>query len=234
MTPADLERAFSLPRFKRYVDAAEGDYIRGHTWYKGNLRLSAKLFTVISVFEVIFRNAIDRHYATRYGAEWLLSESGDNGFLSKRGCEKTRSSVKNAIGWRDAYVHDRVVATLGLPFWRSLFNSKEFSAGGDSLLKIFPNRPKGKALNHTYVYNKLHPVAKIRNRIAHHDPICFAPKSSEISTEWPLKAYDSMTELMGWLGFEPEKLLDGIDFVKEEITLSFLPNASSKHVEKNH
>jgi hypothetical protein len=38
---------------------------------------------------------------------------------------------------------------------------------------------------------------------------------------------------MGWLGFEPEKLPDGIDFVKEEMTQSFLPNVSSKHVEKN-
>lgn len=224
MTPSDLERAFSTPRFKRYVEAAGGDYARGHAWYKGNLRLSAKLFSVISVFEVIFRNAVDRHYQARYGDTWLLTQSGPEGFLARRGCERTRASVKEAIGWREHYVHDKVVANLGLPFWRSLFNSKEFSAGGDTLLKIFPSRPRGKALNHTYVYNKLHPVAKIRNRIAHHDAICFAPKSCEISTEWPLKAYDSMTELITWLGFEPEKVLDGVDFVQEEIAASFHPN----------
>lgn len=221
MTPSDLERAFSVPRFKRYVEAAKGDYTQGHEWYKVNLRLSAKLFSVLSVFEVTFRNAVDRHYQQRYGDLWLLTQSKPGGFLTKKGCEKTLANALDVIGWREHYTHDKVVANLSIAFWRSLFNSKEFSAGGDSLLKIFPNKPKGKAHNHTYVYNKLYPVAKIRNRIAHHDPICFAPKSCEISTEWPQKAYDSMKELIIWLGFNPELMLDGVDFVQEEIAQSF-------------
>ena len=221
MTPSELERAYSEPRFRRYVEAARGDYVKGHDWYKVNLRLSSKLFTVLSVFEVTFRNAIDRHYQQRYGETWLLTQSAPDGFLTKKGCEKTLASVVDVIGWGDHYTHDKVVASLGIAFWRSLFNSKEFSAGGDSLLKIFPNKPKGKALNHTYVYNKLYPVSKIRNRIAHHDPICFAPKSCELSTEWPQKAYDSMKELISWLGFNPELMLDGVDFVQDEIAQSF-------------
>jgi hypothetical protein len=39
--------------------------------------------------------------------------------------------------------------------------------------------------------------------------------------EWPQKAYDSMTELITWLGFNPEIMLDGVDFVQEEIAQSF-------------
>lgn len=221
MTSSDLERAFSVPRFKRYVEAASGDYAKGYDWYKTNLRLSSKMFCVLSVFEVTFRNAIDQHYQRQYDATWLLTQSEVEGFLTKKGCEKTLANARDAIGWRDQYVHDKVVANLSIAFWRNLFNSKEFSAGGDSLLKIFPNKPKGKAHNHTYVYNKLYPVAKIRNRIAHHDSICFAPKSSEISLEWPLKAYDSMKELLIWLNFDPDLMLDGVDFVQEEIAQSF-------------
>jgi hypothetical protein len=227
MTPTELERAFSIPRFQRYVEAAKGDYAKGYDWYKVNLRLSSKLFSVLGVFEVTFRNAVDRHYQLRYDEKWLLTQSSPDGFLTKKGCEKTLANALEVIGWRDYYAHDKVVANLGIAFWRSLFNSKEFSAGGDSLLKIFPNKPKGKSLNHTYVYNKLYPVTKIRNRIAHHDPICFAPKTSEISAEWPQKAYDSMTELITWLGFNPEIMLDGVDFVQEEIAQSFNINGQT-------
>ncbi len=221
MTSSDLERAFSVPRFKRYVEAAQGDYARGYDWYKTNLRLSAKMFSVISVFEVVFRNAIDQHYQVQYDPLWLLTQTEEGGFLLRKGCERSLANVQEIIGWRDQYVHDKVVANLGIAFWRNLFNSKEFSAGGDSLLKIFPNKPKGITHNHTYVYNKLYPVAKIRNRIAHHHHICFAPKSSEISLELPIKAYDSIKELLIWLNFNPELLLEGIDFVQEEIAQSF-------------
>lgn len=216
MTNTDLERAFSAPRFKRYIEAASGDYAQGHELYKVNVRLSSKLFAVLGVFEVVFRNAVDRHYGLRYGPDWLLTQSDEGGFLCKKGCEKTRKNLREVIGWRDIYIHDKVVSNLGIAFWRSLFNSKEFSAGGDTLLRIFPNKPRGKAHNHTYVYNRLHPVSKIRNRIAHHDPICFSPSTSEVSAELPIKAYDSMKELLNWLGFIPELILEGVDFVHEE------------------
>lgn len=216
MTNADLERAFSTPRFTRYTEATGGDHALGHELYKVNVRLSARLFAVLSVFEVVFRNAVDRHYMQQFGPNWLRTQSDEGGFLGKNGCEKTRKNVQEVIGWRDLYVHDKVVANLGIAFWRSLFNSKEFSAGGDTLLRIFPQKPKGKAHNHTYVYNRLHPVSKIRNRIAHHDPICFSPYTNEISAELPLKAYESMREMLMWLGFVPDQILDGVDAVQEE------------------
>ncbi len=222
MKNQDIERAFSRPRFGRFVVACNGDKEAGLSLYKTNIRLSFKMFAVISVFEVALRNAVDGHYKIRFGEQWLNDQLQPSGFLTARGCEKSRENVVNTIiKMGPDYSHDKAVADLGFPFWKSLFASKEFMAGKSTLLSIFINKPHGEAYNQTYVFNQLGLVNDIRNRIAHHDPICFFPKSNMVSLEPTLKAYDSMKELLKWLSFDPDEILAGVDFVGEEVNSLF-------------
>lgn len=218
MNRDELERAFSVPRFSRFVAATAGDYAKGYELYKTNLRISSQLFANIAVFEVVFRNAIDAHYKVQFrdenteGLGWLFAQSSPGGFLAKKGCEKSRASVLESIQkFGEAYSHDKAVANLGFAFWRNLFNAREFSAGGDSLLKIFQQKPRGLGLNQTFVFNKLNVVNDLRNRIAHHDPICFIPKTAAVSPEIPNRAQESMEELIDWLGFQSHQLLNPLD-----------------------
>lgn len=218
MNREELERAFSLPRFSRFVAAGGGDYRKGYDLYRVNLHVSSRLFATISLFEVVFRNAIDAHYKSffpndlEYGG-WLLAQSYPNGFLSKRGCEKSRITLLESIQkLGEDYSHDKGVANLSFAFWRNLFNSKEFAAGGSSLLNIFPNKPHGYGLNQTFVFNELCLVHDLRNKIAHHDPICFIPQTAIFSLEKPAQSCKTMKNLLIWLGFDNTDLLDEITF----------------------
>ncbi len=218
MNREELERAFSVPRFSRFVAAAGGDYSRAFELYKTNLRVSNHLFSAIAVFEVILRNAVDAHYKAAFNEAsedggWLLSQSSPRGFLAKKGCEKSRASVLESIQkFGDEYSHDKAVSNLGFAFWRNLFNSKEFAAGGSSLLNIFPDRPRGQGLNQTLIFNKLALVVDIRNKIAHHDPVCFIPKPAIVSLELPTQSHQTMRTLLSWLGFDTRELLGEADF----------------------
>lgn len=90
------------------------------------------------------------------------------------------SSVTNVIANLGLnYAHDKAIAELTFGFWTFQFASKEFAAAGSTLLSILPGRPFG--TNHTKVFKKLTSINKIRNRIAHHEPICFGTPLS-IST----------------------------------------------------
>ena len=220
MKSINTERAFSRCRFERYVAACDFDQEKALQLYKANIRLSVKLFAVIGMFEVVFRNAIDQHYRSRYGNNWLLQQAGPDGFFAKKGCEKTRENIIGSIlKFGTDFTHDKVVADLGLAFWRNLFAPKEFAAGGSSLLAIFKNKPYGFGFNHTYVFNNLNPVNELRNRVAHHDPVCFAPKTSVISCELPLRVHRAVAEMLYWMDFDPDEILEDIDFVLEEIDL---------------
>lgn len=222
MDKDELERAFSIPRFSRYMAATGGDFHKAYDLYRLNLRSSGKLFMCIAIFEVSFRNAIDKHYTLRFGNKdlgepsWLLSQSSPSGFLAKKGCEKSRASVLESIQkFGEYFSHDKVVSNLGFAFWRNLFNAREYAAGGDSLLKIFQDKPRGLGFNQTMVFNKLHVVNDTRNRIAHHDPICFVADTALVSFDTPQKAYEVMVELLCWMGFQGEKLLGGFDFITD-------------------
>ncbi len=213
-----FERAFSLPRLNRFLKACDEDWEKATWLYRSNIRLSSSLFSTISIFEVILRNGINHHYQKKFGNEWLLSQSLPSGFLSHRGCERSRKSVLQSIEkLGEDYSHDAVVAKLSFSFWRYLFASKEYSAGGDTLMKIFLKKPFGRDYNQTYVFNLLDDIINLRNRIAHHEPVCFVPKLNHVSC-WPsIQVYVAIKEMLEWLDFEPTYIFMEVDFVLEEL-----------------
>ncbi|RYF58494.1 MAG: hypothetical protein EOO39_34195 [Cytophagaceae bacterium] len=94
-----------------------------------------------------------------------------------------------------------------------MFAAKEFAAAGSTLLKVFPARPKG--VNHTDVYKRLDKINRVRNRIAHHQPICF-DKYGALSVQEAEIAYQHVLEILTWLGYDASELLKGIDDVASE------------------
>ncbi|MDE5882250.1 MAG: hypothetical protein K2H60_11005, partial [Muribaculaceae bacterium] len=69
------------------------------------------------------------------------------------------------------YSNDRFVSSLTFGFWTYLFNRIPFRSGGMNLLQIFPYRTHG--LAQRPIYNELQEIKTFRNRIAHHEAICF-------------------------------------------------------------
>src|ERR1700678_3064171 len=64
----------------------------------------------------------------------------------------------------------RIVAELSFGFWTGLTGPKYDVLWRDHLVKIFPRRP----VQRTEVPPHLNTIRKLRNRIAHHEPIPFS------------------------------------------------------------
>jgi hypothetical protein len=215
MRYSEFQNAISAPRIQRYLTASANDNRKTMRLYRANIRLSQEMFAVLSIFEVVFRNAIDKQYTGASGNNWLVTASNPGGYLTAHGCNKSLASVQaviNKLG--TAYTHDKAIAELGFGFWRYQFAAKEFAAGGSVLHTIFPGRPFG--TNHTDIFKRLTAINKIRNRIAHHEPICFDPLHA-ISTAYVNQKYNIILELFQWLSYNPTAILYGVDHVQREV-----------------
>ncbi len=216
MLYSDFEELISSPRMAKYLIVCGNNTRKAMTLYRANIRLSTEVFSILCLFEVALRNRIDRHYRPKLGNNWLFdaTQSG-TGFLQSVGCEKSLESVEKVItNLGVAYSPDKAVAELTFGFWTYQFASKEFAAAGSSLLNILPGRPFG--TNHTKVFKKLTSINRIRNRIAHHEPICFAVPHA-ISTQYAEQKHNQIIEVLHWLGINPTAFLFGVDgFLREK------------------
>ncbi len=187
------------------------------TLYRANLKLSQELFTIISCFEVAFRNAIDRYYVTTLGGDWLRDAAAAGGIFDTRNCRTSQTNINDAIVKLSVhYTHNKLVAELGFGFWRYMFASHQFQAGGQSLLAIFPSKPHsspGMHYNANLVFNDLAKINKIRNRIAHHEPICFQPGTTVKDTTFARRDYALIKQLFQWMNINEAALLYGLDHV---------------------
>lgn len=114
-----------------------------------------------------------------------------------------------------------MVASLTMGFWTKLFSKKRYKRGGKTLLQIFPNKRKGK--NQADVYKDLTHIREFRNRIAHHEPICF-DGSGNISTAFARRHYQLICEYIDFMGQQsydvikcaemPDEVLNKIDGIK--------------------
>jgi hypothetical protein len=67
--------------------------------------------------------------------------------------------------------HSHLISSTTFGFWTTMFKKDIFVATNGSLLSIFPN--KTITTNFKKVSNMLDEIRSFRNRVAHHDPLCF-------------------------------------------------------------
>ncbi len=214
MDYSDFEKALSKPRISRFFIAAQRDKEKALRIYKLNIELSQTLFGLLGIFEVTIRNFIDQHYKNRFDEyEWLRAQCGQGGIFShpsfaKYGFE-TRTKILTTIAkLGNQYTHDRLVAELSFGFWNYMFAPIQFLVGGQGLHKIYVNRTKG--TNQKQIFNELDKIRSLRNRIAHHEPLCFSFQNL-ICTEKTKSTNELIKKHIQWLGFEPEKLFLELD-----------------------
>ena len=86
-----------------------------------------------------------------------------------------------------------------------MFVTPQFRVTNRILLKVFPNKPKTtrtKQFNHTFFFNELDHVNSLRNRIAHHEPICLPTGFAVIDTSHIRNAYADILTLFYFHGWE--------------------------------
>lgn len=217
MKYTDFEKIMSTPRMNRYVTACGGNTKKAMTLYRYNLKLSQELFTLISCFEVSLRNAINQHYTTIHGADWLRDATRQGGIFDNNNCRVTAGFIRSALGILGAhYTHAKVVAKMDFGFWRYMFAQPQYRAGGQNLLGIFPAKPTSTQAiqyNQSFIFNELAKVNDLRNRIAHHEPICFQQGQSVIDTRYARQHHALILQLFQWMSVNEAALLYGLDHI---------------------
>lgn len=215
----EFENIISTARVSRYYNACSGNTKKAMTLYRLNLRLSQELLTVISCFEVALRNAVNNHCLSLLGSDWLRNgaSNGNGGIFDNGHCQQIAKNINDAVRKLNSnYSHNKLVAELGFGFWRYMFAQHQYTATGRNLLNIFPAKPTSTPAiqyNHTYVFNQLAKINNIRNRIAHHEPICFQTAQPIKDTTYVRQNYNLILQLFQWMSIDVATFLYGIDHI---------------------
>ncbi len=205
---------------KRYLNACGGNKRKAQTLYRLNLRLSQEMFTVISCYEVALRNAIDGIMSTALGPDWLRDAIQPGGIFDGplfTGTTRIMHKAYNELLISGRYSCSKMLSAMEFGVWKYMYSSPQYRATGRILLNVFPNKPKSSAMiqyNNLYVFNELDAINRLRNRIAHHEPICFLHDNEAISTEHLQTCYIRILTLFSWMGIEAKSLLYGLDHIQ--------------------
>ena len=219
MKYCDFEAAISQDRLRKYVQVCSNDTKRAMTLYRYNLKLSQELFVLIGCFEVSLRNKIDKEMRLHFGNDWLRDLILPGGlFDSDARVDGTKKIIKKAYEGllsNSNYSHTKLLAEMEFGIWKFMFNNVQYRLTGRNLLNVFPNKPASSHLcqfDNTFVYNELNVINVMRNRIAHHEPVCFGSPIS-IDLQKVEKCYDCMMRLFQWMNIDSDSLLFGLDHV---------------------
>lgn len=214
MNYRQIEHIVSPERLGRYLHSCNGDKRKAVELYRLNMQLSYNLFAVICYFEVALRNGINDVLKLRMGEDWLRDA------VIRRPCafggnqlEKTRRKIRRAYYKqveKGNYTHTRLLSSMDFGTWRYMYSAPQFIATGRCLMAVFPNRPIppiGISYNQKYLFRRLEEVNKVRNRIAHHEPICFVSGTNTHSTQYVRQNYQLLLELITWMGIDASNLL---------------------------
>ena len=213
-----FEDIISPERMQRYLVACNGNTRKAMTLYRYNIKLSQELLALIGYFEVALRNRINKQLITQFGNDWLRDSILPNGiFYSNHKVYKTQSIILKAyqgLCRSNSYSHSKLLSEMEFGIWKYMFSNVQYALTGQTLLSIFKNKPTStpsQQYTNTYVFRELDYINNLRNRIAHHEPICFGNgcNHDSIDTYYAINRYTRILTLFRWLDIDGEALLYG-------------------------
>lgn len=215
----EFEDIISPQRLQRYLLSCHSDTRKAMTLYRYNIKLSQELLGVVGCFEVALRNKINNLFISQFGSDWLRNFILPGGiFYSDPRVAKTKkiiTKVYEGLLRDNKYSHDKLLSEMEFGVWKYMFSNVQYALTGQILLSIFPNKPISSAVqnyDNTYIFRELDYINNLRNRIAHHEPICFGNGANRniINTYYALNRYSRILTLFQWLNINGLSLLYGL------------------------
>lgn len=162
----------SAPRAGRYITAVGGDKAEAMGLYGWNARVAAAFMLPAHFAEVATRNAVDEALTAIYGAKWPWNPTFTQSVPTP--AKPVYNPQRDLIGTRKQQLSTgKVVAELKFAFWQSMFTARhDVRIWNSEIQALFPNASgfTTKELRKR-IYDDLEVIRKLRNRIAHHEPI---------------------------------------------------------------
>ena len=213
-----FEDIISPERMQRYLAACNHNTRKAMTLYRYNIKLSQELLALIGYFEVALRNKINKLLITQFGNDWLRDAILPDGiFYSDHRVQKTKSIIQkvyHGLCRSNSYSHNKLLSEMEFGIWKYMFSNVQYALTGQTLLSIFKNKPTSSPSNqytNTYIFRELDYINNLRNRIAHHEPICFGngDNHNSIDTSYSINRYTRILTLLYWLDIDGKALLYG-------------------------
>jgi hypothetical protein len=174
-TPSDnpfahFEAAFSLERFSRYLGWAANDRVRAVNLYTLNTQVSESLYTPLQMLEVALRNRIHAVMSELHGEDWVRNVAL---LLGDHQPAQIENAIRDIQADRKEPTPSRIVAALTLGFWTAMFGRLYEDRWQQGLHRI-AKRTDGRGLRRKDFSEPLGRIRKLRNRIAHHEPVIYS------------------------------------------------------------
>ncbi|NDL58873.1 hypothetical protein F7O44_17525 [Phytoactinopolyspora sp. XMNu-373] len=177
--PDGLERALSRERLSPYRTHVGGDLQAAISLYEWNATISAAFWLDLSHIEVLVRNAMHAQLTA-----WCITTHGHDRWFDDPGRVLTQHHREDILTARKRLKRTgkqadpgRIVAELSFGFWRYLVASQYDRTLWKPVLRHgFPHQPRRRPLHDCLT--RLH---RLRNRIAHHEPVYRMPLEQHLA-----------------------------------------------------
>ncbi|MEI4273195.1 hypothetical protein TEK04_15825 [Klenkia sp. LSe6-5] len=193
-SPAQAETWFSRYRYRHYLNAANGHHGTAIDLYHWNTEVSGAWMEVFAALEVVLRNAVDATLTQlevpatarmRPHDGWWF---GDSTILTEKGLAVFRAT-RDRLRVPEQGDRDKVLAQLSFGFWSGLFGPEYDELFRHHLKNTFSARPD-KGFERKSVSSRLEDLRKLRNSVAHHQPVHRQPLA---------ELHEQALELIGWI-----------------------------------
>ncbi len=179
-----IKKYISEPRLQTYQSVCLNDTKRALKAYQTNIRLSQAFYPLLTIAEVILRNAINEEMSTHFSdTNWLINQQ--SGFMSHpsltsvdrhTGAVKNNHFLKKSVAKSIKKIgasctQGKIISSLEFGFWTAFFDNYHYRILTGSPIRIFSKLPIG--TNRAMIFDKLTRIRDFRNRIYHNEPIMF-------------------------------------------------------------
>ena len=196
----ELPVVLSAPRFATYLQARGGDRTEALRLYRWNLAVSGAFMVPLHILEITLRNGVVQGIEAIHGGAWPWTQ----GFLLTlpnpgRGAYSPRQDLLATA--RRHPTAGKVVADLRFAFWeRMLLKSQQRIVWDRQFAACFPHAPPGQgaSASREHLRRDVEAIRRLRNRIAHHEPIFARDLGRDLDTIRRAVRWRS-TVAEGWL-----------------------------------
>lgn len=210
-----IKKYISAPRLHKYENVCNSNS-HALKLYQANIRLSQAFYPLLSLLEVVLRNAIDAELVKHFNDKsWLINQQ--NGFMVHKSLtyqhwktkqtinndfllKEVKSAIKKIKRSKSNITHNKIIADLKFGFWIALFDNTHYTILNGTPIRIFLKLPAD--TNRQLIDEKLSRIRDFRNRVYHNEPIIFSKDASGKPFYDLTKAhevYSDIQDIFEWL-----------------------------------
>lgn len=188
-----VSSALSAARMTTYKVAAgvqKDDDPAALLLYAWNAEVSGALLSPLHVCEVVIRNAVADVLEVMHGNRWPWSPAFERSLPSPPRGYNPRTDLISAR--RSAQTTGKVIPELKFVFWQKMFTGRhDDRIWNHHLRRVMPGLDPARSVQalRLAIYDDLEQLRKLRNRIAHHEPIFTRNLSDDYTKIFELVTY---------------------------------------------